>query len=104
MDEEEIRRKFRSTVYEAVAGAGAKLDATVGDIVSQLTFGAAREAARLDEYTQERAIDEGVAAYKNLATKLVAAAKTYSMFPEVNKHAWDLALMQLGPNPPYYFP
>lgn len=104
MDADEIRQKFQSTVDEAVAGAKAKLDAEVGGIVSQLVRDAARQAAQLDEYVQERAIDEGVAAYKKLVAKLVAAAKTYSMFPDVNKHAWDLALMQLGPNPPYYFP
>ena len=103
MDEGGIRQKFRSTVDEAVAGAGAKLDGTDKDIVSQLTFGAARQAAELDEFTQERAIDEGVAAYRTLVAKLVAAAKTYGMFPDVNKQAWDLALGQLGPNPPYYF-
>jgi hypothetical protein len=103
MEADEIRQKFQSTIDEAVSAAGAKLDGTVKDILSQLTFGAARETERLDEFTQERAIDEGVAAYQKLAAKLVAAAKTYSMFPEVNKHAWDLALMQLGPNPPFYF-
>lgn len=103
MDADEIQQKFRSTVDEALAGAGAKLDAGVRDIMSQLTFGAARQTAELDEFTRERAIDEGVAAYKKLVAKLVAAARTYSMFPEINKHAWDLALMQLGPNPPFYF-
>ena len=103
MDADEIRQKFQSTVDEAVAGAGAKLDASVRDIMSQLTLGAARQTAELDEFTQERAIDEGVAAYRTLAAKLVAAAKTYGMFPDVNKRAWDLALTQLGPNPPYYF-
>jgi len=103
MDEGEIRQKFQSTVDEAVAGAGAKLDGSVKGIVSQLTFGAARQTAELDEFTQERAIDEGIAAYRTLVAKLVAAARTLSMFPDVNKHAWDLALGQLGPNPPYYF-
>jgi len=104
MEADEIRQKFQSTIDEAVAAAKAKLDGSVKDILSQLTLGAARQAAELEEYNRERAIDEGVDAYKKLVAKLVAAAKTYSMFPDVNKHAWDLALMQLGPNPPYYFP
>lgn len=104
MDADEIQQKFQATVDEAVSGAKAKLDAQVSGIVLQLVREAGRQTAELDQYVQERAIDEGVAAYRKLVAKLVAAARTYSMFPDVNKQAWDLALMQLGPNPPFYFP
>jgi hypothetical protein len=45
MDQGVIRQMFQSTVMEAVAGAGAKLDGSVKDIVSQLMFGAARQTA-----------------------------------------------------------
>lgn len=103
MDTEEIQQKFQATIDAALGDAGARLDAKVAANLSGFVGDAARETEKLDQWVQERAIDEGVTAYRKLVDKLVAAARLYGAFPEIDERAWDLAMMQLGPNPPFYF-
>jgi hypothetical protein len=103
MNLDEIRQKFQSTIDEAIAAAKARLDPKVGANLSQFVREAARETEKLNNWVQERGIDEGVAAYRKLVPQLVGAAKTYSTFPDIDEKAWDLAMMRLGPNPPFYY-
>ena len=103
MHADEIGRKFQSTIDEELTRAGAKLDPAIGDILSEFVSMAAAHVAGMEEWQQEEGVDDGVDAYKKLAAKMIAAARTNRSFPSVDKYAWDLALMQLGPNPPFWY-
>jgi hypothetical protein len=49
----------------------------------------------------EDAVKDGIAVYQKLIGKMVTAAKTMTMFPDLDEHALGVALDQLRPNPPF---
>ena len=102
MERNDIWHRYDAAIDRAVSGAGAKLDAGAKSDLSDMTMAAANYVAmRVEEEQHEDAVKDGIAVYQKLIGKMVTAAKTMTMFPELNKHALGVALDQLGPNPPF---
>jgi hypothetical protein len=102
MNVEDIVRAYQDAIHDAVSDAGARTDDDARSRLSGMATVAGNEISRTDEDMHERAVQDGVAAYKWLVGEIVRQARTMRMFPDLNRHALDGALRAKGPNPPFW--